>query len=152
LILCDAANELLLDPTSWGVYAFNDRFLVVKDPKERYNVRVKARIGGIRFEGSTLLSDALMTAGQVIKSRAENMRLITVISDGYSYEYSKASGTVLETVKTLEGRSISLIGIGAKSRRIGTLFKTGFSVYTLRDLSRKFSSLYLSASRVAADT
>jgi hypothetical protein len=152
LILCDAANELLLDPASWGVYAFNDRFLVVKDPKERYNVRVKARIGGIRFEGSTLLSDALMTAGQVIKSRAENMRLITVISDGYSYEYSKASGTVLETVKTLEGRSISLIGIGAKSRRIGTLFKTGFSVYTLRDLSRKFSSLYLSASRVAADT
>jgi len=152
LILCDAANELLLDPTSWGVYAFSDRFFIVKDPKERYNMRVKARIGGIRFEGSTLLSDALMTGGQVIKSRAENMRLITVISDGYSYEYSKASDAVLGAVRTLEGRSISLIGIGAKSRKMEALFKLGFSVYTLRDLSRKFSSLYLSASRVAAET
>jgi hypothetical protein len=152
LILCDAANELLLDPTSWGIYAFNDRFFVIKDPKERYNVRVKSRVGGIRFEGSTLLSDALTIGGQIIKTRAENMRLITVISDGYSYEYSKVSGTLSETISALEGRSISLIGIGAKSRRMGSLFKFGFSVYSLRDLSKKFSNLYLSASRIAAET
>lgn len=152
LILGDAANELLLDPTSWGLYAFNDRFFVIKDPKERYNVRVKSRIGGIKFEGSTLLPDALNIAGQIIKTRAENMRLITVISDGYSSEYSKTDSTLLQTINTLEGRSISLIGIGTKSRRMSSLFKSGFSAYTLRDLTRRFSNLYLSASRVAAET
>jgi len=152
LILGDAANELLLDPTSWGLYAFSDRFFVVKDPKERYNVRVKSRIGGIRFEGSTLLSDALNVAGQIIKTRAENMRLITVISDGYSSEYSKTGSALSQTISTLEGRSISLIGIGAKSRRMASLFKSGFSAYTLRDLTRRFSNLYLSASRIAAET
>lgn len=152
LILADAASELLLDPTSWGMYAFNDRLLVLKDPKERYNVRVKSRIGGLKFEGSTLLSDALDVAGQIIKTRAENMRLITVISDGYSSEYSKPDNTLVQTMTTLEGRSISLIGIGAKSRRVESLFRSGFSVYSLRDLTRRFSNLYLSASRVAAET
>lgn len=98
------------------------------------------------------MSDALAIAGQVIKTRAENMRLITVISDGYQYEFSNVKDTLAETTSNLEGRGISLIGIGAKSRRIEHLFKSGISVYSLRDLAKKFSNLYLSASRVAAET
>jgi hypothetical protein len=152
LILGDIANELLLDPTSWAMYAFNDRLSIIKDPKERYNIRVKSRIGGIKFEGSTMLYDALMIGGQVIKARAENMRLITVISDGYPFGYLNESGTLEELIRTLEGRSISLIGIGTKSRRMKTLFRTSCSVYTLRDLAKKFSNLYLSASQVVAES
>jgi len=152
LILGDIANELLLDSTSWAMYAFNDRFFVIKDPKERYNVRVKSRIGGLRFEGTTLLRDALAISGQVIKSRAENMRLITVISDGYQFGYLNERGTLEELINSLERRSVSLIGIGAKSRQMRSVFRTSCSVYTLRDLAKKFSNLYLSASRVAAES
>lgn len=150
-ILGDSANELLLDPTSWGMYAFSDRFFIIKDPKERYNIRVKSRIGGIRFEGSTLLSDALTVAGQIVKSRAENLRLITVISDGYQYTSAGMPDTLAPTIDALEARSISLIGIGAKSKKMESLFKTNCSVYNLRELSRKFSNLYMSASIVAAE-
>jgi hypothetical protein len=152
MILGDSANELLLDPTSWGLYAFSDRFFVIKDPKERYNVGVKSRVGGIRFDGSTFLSDALTVGGQIMRTRAENMKLITVISDGYSSEYSKVDTALSETINTLERRSISLIGIGAKSRRMASIFKSSFSAYTLRDLTKKFSNLYLSASRIASET
>jgi Txe/YoeB family toxin of Txe-Axe toxin-antitoxin module len=150
-ILGDSANELLLDPTSWGMYAFSDRFFIIKDPKERYNIRVKSRIGGIKFEGSTLLSDALTVAGQIVKSRAENLRLITVVSDGYQYTSAGMPDTLLPTIDELEARSISLIGIGTKSKRMESLFKTNCSVYNLRELSRKFSHLYMSASIVAAE-
>ena len=151
-ILGDAASELLMDPASWAMYAFSDRFFVIKDPKERYNVRVKSRIGGIKFDGPTLLSDALMVAGQVIKNRSENMRLITVVSDGYQYNYSSLKDSLSETVKMLERKSVSLIGVGTKSRQMEQLFKSSFTVYSLRDLAKKFSSLYLSASMIAAES
>jgi hypothetical protein len=152
VMLADVANEILLDPGSWGVYAFNDRFHVVKDPKERYNAGVKSRIGGLRFEGFTYLPDALAIAGKIVKSRAENMRLITVISDGWSYGYTDINEALLETIRVLEGGSISLIGVGAKSNRMQSFFRSNCSVHELRDLTKRFSNLYFEASKIAAET
>ena len=148
----EAANQLLLDPTSWGMYAFNDRFLVVKDPKERYNQRVKSRIGGIEFEGFTFMPDALRIAGDIIKQRNENLRLITVISDGWPFGYEGIDDELSEVLGTLQKRNIAVIGIGAKSRRMQLYFKNYCLVYTLRDLKKKFSNLYMEASRIAVET
>ncbi len=148
----EAANQLLLDPASWGMYAFNDRLLVVKDLKERYNVRVKSRIGGIRFEGFTFLPDALKVAGEVIKSRNENLRLVTVISDGWPMGYSSIAEELSEIIDTLQRRNIAVLGIGAKSRQVSVFFKNYCTVYTLKDLKKKFSTLYMEASRIAVET
>lgn len=148
----EAANQLLLDPTSWGMYAFNDRFLVVKDPKERYNQRVKSRIGGIEFEGFTFMPDALRIARDVIKQRNENLRLITVISDGWPFGYEGIDDELSEVLGTLQKRNITVIGIGAQSRRVQLYFKNYCVVYTLRDLKKKFSNLYMEASRIAVET
>jgi len=152
VMLAEVANELLLDPSSWGMYAFNDRLLVIKDLKERYNVRVKARIGGLEFEGFTFMSDALEVAGKVIKTRAENLRLITVISDGFPFGYPNIDVALRETLSSLEKRNISVIGVGAKSRRVESFFRSHCIVNTPRDLSKKFSNLYLGASRIAVET
>jgi len=148
----EAANQLLLDSASWGMYAFNDRFLVVKDPKERYNQRVKSRIGGIEFEGFTFMPDALRIAGDVIKQRNENLRLITVISDGWPFGYEGVDDELSEVLGTLQKRNIAVIGIGAKSRRMQLYFKNYCLVYTLRDLKKKFSNLYMEASRIAVES
>lgn len=148
----EAANQLLLDSASWGMYAFNDRFLVVKDPRERYNQRVKSRIGGIEFEGFTFMPDALRIAGEVIKQRNENLRLITVISDGWPFGYESIDDELSEVLGTLQERNIAVIGIGAKSRRMQLYFKNYCLVYTLRDLKKKFSNLYMQASRIAVET
>jgi len=127
-------------------------FLVVKDLKERYNVRVRSRIGGIRFEGFTFMPDALEVAGQIIKSRNENLRLITVISDGWPFGYADMDSALAETIDTLQRRNIAVLGIGAKSRRMSLFFKNYCTVYTLRDLKKKFSTLYMEASRIAVET
>jgi len=134
------------------MYAFNDRFLVVKDPRERYNQRVRSRIGGIEFEGFTYMPDALKVAGQIIKERNENLRLIAIISDGWPFGYSDVEDALSEVVGTLQKRNIAVIGIGAKSRRMGFFFKNHCTVYTLRDLKKKFSNLYMNASRIAVET
>lgn len=150
IILSEVANEVLLDPHSWGVYAFNDNFYIIKDPKERYGPRIKSRIGGLEFEGLTYIPDALLLAGKIMKARAENMKLITVISDGFPLGYDKMESALSETVRMLEGGSISLMGIGAKSQRMKSFFKSNCPVYDLRDLTKKFSNLYFEANRVAA--
>jgi len=151
IMLCGVASELLQDQHSWAVYAFNDRLSVIKDLTERYNTTVKARIGGLNFEGFTYMPDALMVAGQVIKSRAENMRLITVISDGWPYGYPDVNTALSEALNTLAGGNIAVIGIGAQSRRMEFYFKSCSTVYTLRDLTKKFSNLYMEASSSVAD-
>ena len=151
VILADGANELLMDSTSWALYAFNDQFLVIKDPKERYNVRVKSRIGGINFDGLTYMPDALTLAGQIIKAKSENLRLITVISDGWPCGYPDINAVLSKTLNTLQGGSVAVIGIGARSRRMEFLFKSNCTVYTLREMTRRFGNLYMDASRVAAE-
>jgi len=151
-ILAEIANELLLDPTSWGMYAYNDRLLVIKDLRERYNVRVKSRIGGIKFEGFTYMPDALTIAGQILKERAENLRLIAIISDGWPYGYSEVNAALSEILNTLTGGNISVIGIGARTRRMEFFFKSNCTAYTLRDLSKKFSNLYFEVSNIASGT
>ncbi|MCK4440076.1 VWA domain-containing protein, partial [Candidatus Bathyarchaeota archaeon] len=152
VMAAEAANQLLLDPSSWGMYAFNDRFLVVKDPKERYNQRVRSRIGGVKFEGFTFMPDALKIAGEIIKQRNENLRLITVISDGWPFGYAGIDDELSKVLDVLQRANIAVIGIGAKTQRMQLYFKNHCTVYTLRDLKKKFSNLYMEASRIAVET
>ncbi|MEM2984778.1 MAG: hypothetical protein QXL24_06115 [Candidatus Jordarchaeaceae archaeon] len=152
LIMAEAANELLLDPTSWAMYAFNDRFFVIKDLKERYNIRVKSRIGGIKFGGLTYIPDALTVTGEVMKARNDKLRLITVISDGWPYGYPSIDIALTEIVNALKSRDISPVGIGAKSTRIGSYFKSNCSAFTLRDLTKQFSRIFIEASNIAVET
>ncbi|MEM3463384.1 MAG: VWA domain-containing protein, partial [Candidatus Bathyarchaeia archaeon] len=152
LILGEAANELLLDPHSWAMYAFNDRFYVIKDMKERYNVDVKSRIGGLQFDGLSYMPDALNLAGEIIKTRNENLRLITVISDGWPYGYQNIDTALSETVDALQSKRIDVVGIGAQAQRMRFLFRNHSIVFTHRDLTKKFADIYMELSRIAIET
>lgn len=151
IMLSEVASELLQDQHSWAVYAFSDRVLVIKDLKERYNTTVKSRIGGLEFEGTTYMPDALTFAGQVLKTRTDNMRLVTVVSDGWPYGYANMDVALSETINTLTKGNMAIIGIGAQSRRMEVYFKSCGTVYTLRELTKQFSHLYLEASSIAGE-
>jgi hypothetical protein len=98
------------------------------------------------------MPDALTMAGQIIKARSENLRLITIISDGWPYGYPDINVVLSKTLNTLQGGSVAVIGIGARSRRMEFLFRSNCTVYTLREMTRRFGNLYMDASRVAAET
>jgi hypothetical protein len=149
ICLAETAKELLIDSSSWGIYAFNDRFLILKDPTERYGPRTKARIGALKFEGPTYMPDALHLAGEILKKRSENLRLVTVLSDGWPYGYSKITNALLKTLKSLKKSGIVVIGIGIKTSRMENFFRVNCRVKDLMDMTKKFSSLFLEASRSA---
>ncbi|MGD8505618.1 MAG: VWA domain-containing protein [Candidatus Bathyarchaeota archaeon] len=149
ICLAETAKELLVDPTSWALYAFNDRFTILKDSTERYGPKNRARIGGLKFEGSTYMPDALQLAGELLKKRAENLRLVTIISDGWPYGYTKISAALTETLNFLRRANIAVIGVGVKSDRMENFFRVNCNVKCMRDLSKAFSRLFLEACRGA---
>lgn len=149
ICLADTAKELLIDQASWGIYAFNDRFLILKDLTERYGPKTKARIGGLKFEGRTYMPDALQLAAELLKNRAENLRLVTILSDGWPYGYSNITAALAETLEFLEKSDIVVIGIGVKTSRMENFFRMNCNIKNMRDLTKKFSNLYLEAGRGA---
>jgi Mg-chelatase subunit ChlD len=149
MCLAETAKELLIDSTSWGIYAFNDRLFVLKDPTERYGPKTRARIGGLRFEGLTYMPDALQLAGEMLKKRSENLRLVTVLSDGWPYGYSNITVALAETLKVLEKAGIVVIGLGVKTNRMENFLRVNCNIKSMRDLTKKFSNLFMKASRGA---
>ena len=87
IAVAEAAKELMTDPTSWTFFAFSDKFYVLKDSNESYSKKVRARIGGLKFEGLTYIPDAVTVAGKMLAKRFEEQRCLIVISDGLPYGY-----------------------------------------------------------------
>jgi Mg-chelatase subunit ChlD len=149
ICLAETAKELLIDSTSWGLYAFNDSFLILKDTTERYGPKIKARIGGLQFEGLTYMPDALRLAGEILKKRAENLRLLTILSDGWPYGYSNVTVALGETLDFLEKVGMVVIGVGVRTNRMENFFRVNCRVKDMMDLTKKFSYLFLDAGRGA---
>ncbi len=152
IAVAEAAKELMTDPTSWTFFAFSDKLYVVKDSSESYSKRVRARIGGLRFEGLTFIPDAIQIAGKMLAKRFEEQRCLIVISDGWPYGYPNMPLALKESVDDLLRKGVIVIGIGVETGRVGNFFQLHSSVYTQKDLINKFGSLYANASAKALET
>jgi len=148
----EAAKELMTDPTSWTFFAFSDKFYILKDSNESYSKRVRARIGGLKFEGLTYIPDAVTMAGKMLAKRFEEQRCLIVISDGWPYGYPNMPIALKECVDDLIKKSVIVIGIGVETDRMGNFFHLNSSIYTQKDLINKFGSVYANASAKALET
>ncbi|MBI5133332.1 MAG: VWA domain-containing protein [Thaumarchaeota archaeon] len=142
LCLAETAKELI-DWDSWGLYAFDNKFVIVKELKEVYGQDVRARIGGLGQGGLSFIPDALeVTARILVRARAEYNYLF-VISDGLSTGYQDIEEKLVKTIKQLQRRGITIISIGVgteglKRYSLGPSYKVD-SVY---DLLSKFTKIY----------
>jgi hypothetical protein len=152
IAVAEAAKELMPDPTSWTFFAFSDKLYILKDSTESYSKRVRARIGGLKFEGLTFIPDAVQIAGKMLAKRFEEQRCLIVISDGWPYGYDKMPEALKECVDELLRKGVIVIGIGVETERLGDFFKLHASVYTQKDLINKFGSVYANASEKALET
>jgi hypothetical protein len=152
IAIAEAAKELMLDATSWTFFAFSDKFYVLKDSSESYSKRVRARIGGLRFEGLTYIPDAIQVAGKMLAKRFEEQRCLIVISDGWPYGYAEMPLILKKSVESLLNKGVIVIGIGVETDQMGKFFKLNSSVYTQKDLINKFGALYANASAKALET
>ena len=152
IAVAEAAKELMNDPTSWTFFAFGDKLHVLKDSNESYSKRVRARIGGLKFEGLTYIPDAVYVAGRMLAKRFEEQRCLIVISDGWPYGYKNMPIALKENVDDLLKKGVIVIGIGAETDRMDNFFRLNASVYTQKDLVKKFGNVYIEASGKSLET
>ncbi|MCL5876586.1 MAG: hypothetical protein M1540_02095 [Candidatus Bathyarchaeota archaeon] len=142
----EAARELMIDPASWTFFGFSDKLYVLKDSTEAYSRRVRARIGGLRFEGLTYIPDAITIAGKMLAKRFEEQRVLVVISDGWPYGYPNMPLALKETVDALIKKNVIVLGIGVETDRMGNFFHFHSAIYSPKDIYKRFGNLYAEAS------
>jgi len=143
LCLTEAANELILDKTAWGVFAFSNKFYIVKDFSEVYTNRVRARIGGLKHSGLTYLPDGIMLAAEALKKRLEESKVLLVVSDFFPSGYESIKEELAERVKKIERSGIGVIGIGVNSRAVEDYFRINCIVKDPYDLMKKFAKAFI---------
>ena len=147
--VAESAKELLMDPGAWTFFAFSDRLYVIKDSSEAYSRKVRARIGGLKFEGLTYMPDAIQVAGDILARRFDEQRFLIVLSDGWPYGYPNMSLALSESIRALEKKDVIVMGVGLESDRMENYFKVNCSVYDQKDLIKKFANIYFGASAAA---
>ena len=152
IAVAEAAKELMTDPTSWTFFGFSDRLYILKGNNESYSQRVRARIGGLRFEGLTYIPDAVHVAGKMLAKRFEEQRILIVISDGWPYGYANMPVALMENVNELLNKGVIVIGIGVETDRMNNFFKLSSSIYKPKDLMKKFANVFVKASAKALET
>ncbi|UCG36696.1 MAG: hypothetical protein JSV64_08925 [Candidatus Bathyarchaeota archaeon] len=151
ICVAEATKELLMDPGSWSFYAFNDCLYVLKDSSEAYSARVRARIGGLEFQGLTYMPDAIRVAGRILNQRFDEQKFLIVLSDGWPYGYPNISAELRETVDAMKKRGVQVIGVGIESERMNEFFREGCAVYSQRDLIKKFARIFINTSAAALE-
>ncbi|MEM4712999.1 MAG: VWA domain-containing protein [Candidatus Bathyarchaeia archaeon] len=143
LCLAEVARTLILNQNSWGMYAFNNKFYVIKDFTEKYDARVRARIGGLTYGGFTFLPDAILLAAQALTRRLEEARVLVVVSDFYPTGYDDAEETLKENIKKVERMGVGIIGIGVNSTAVKRYIRTHCVVEDPFDLMKKFTKAFM---------
>jgi hypothetical protein len=146
IILTEAANKVLLDQYSWGIYAFNENLYVIKDFSEPYNTRTRSRLGGLEFEGATYLPDAIEVLGEAFRKRAEDIKILFLISDGEPFGYSNIFMVASEIISQIQSEELVVIGIGAQSNAVEYIFDDHISSFDLKDYVDQLGRLYLAKS------
>jgi len=145
VVLAESAGKVLLDMTSWSIFAFNDGFEIVKDFSEQYNSRVKARLGGLRFRGLSYMPDAIELAGRALAKRREELKVMMVISDGWPYGYTGIDSAASEVIDNYVKAGIAVLGIGVQSGRMEHFFSSHCTSYTLKEFVNRFSNRFYQA-------
>jgi hypothetical protein len=151
ICVAEATKELLMDPGSWTFLAFSDSLQILKDSSEAYSRKVRARIGGLKFNGLTYMPDAMRAAGKILTQRFDEQRFLVVLSDGSPYGYTNIEKALSETIDWLRKKHIIVIGVGLQSEKMKEFFKINCAVYNQRDLVKKFAKLYMQASATALE-
>jgi hypothetical protein len=144
--IAEAISGFLTDASSCALYAFSDRLYVIKDGSEPFSRKVRARIGGVPFGGTTYMPDAMKAAAEFLKTTAYEQRILIIISDGVPYGYHGIQNSLKEFTETFESQGLIIIGIGVDTEKMGDLFKYSTAVYSQKDLIRKVGEIFMAAS------
>lgn len=143
LCLTEVARMLILNQESWGVYAFNNKFYVIKDFSEKYDSHTKARIGGLTHGGFTYLADAILLAAQALPRRMEEAKVLVVVSDFFPAGHEDGEEKLKANLKKVRQMGIGILGIGVNSTAVRQYIQPSCVVEGPYDLMKKFSKAFI---------
>jgi hypothetical protein len=143
LCLAETAKNLILNRAAWGMFAFSDKFYIIKDFSENYSTRVRARIGGLKHGGLTYLPDGLKIVSNELRQHIEQAKIIVAVSDFFPSGDLEIESELMQNLKQIERSGVGLIGVGVKSRAVKNYFRTHCVVETPFDLMKKFTKAFL---------
>lgn len=142
IALAEVAKNLIGGEDSWGLFAFNDTFQIIKDFYEPYNNNIRAKIGGLQHRGLSLLPDAVEIATKSLSKTGEDVKILLLITDGFPTGYSDIEEKFINSIKNAQKSNITPIIIGLGSKNIRKMFKNSCQVENVTDLMKKFVGLY----------
>lgn len=120
--LAEVAKDLIHAHSLWGLFAFNNSFLILKDFNEQYTMDVKARIGGLLQSGPTLLPDAIAACAKALTLLPAEPRILMVVSDGYPVGYVGIERELSSKMRKISKSGVLLLGIGISNPSIREFF------------------------------
>jgi len=149
LCLGEVAKRIIQDQRAWGMFAFNNKFYIIKDFSENYTVSSHARIGGLSCSGMTYLPDGISVMSNMLRKRGEQSKILIVVSDFFPSGYSDIEQKLIQNVRKTERLGVGVIGIGVKSRAVKNYFRFNCIVDTPYDLMKKFTKIFIQYSATA---
>ena len=149
LCLGEVAKRIIQDQRAWGMFAFNNKFYIIKDFSENYTVSSHARIGGLSCSGMTYLPDGIAVMSNMLRKRGEQSKILIVVSDFFPSGYSDIEQKLIQNVRKTERLGVGVIGIGVKSRAVKNYFRFNCIVDTPYDLMKKFTKIFIQYSATA---
>ncbi len=144
LCLTEVSRKLFQDNRSLGIFAFGDKFYVIKDFSENHGRTISSRIGGIEHSGMTYMPDGIKIITQVLRRQLEEEKILIVVSDGHPTGYKGVVEDTKEQVALAMRRGMNVIGIGIDSNGIKDFFPVNCVVRTPYELMKKFSDTFFS--------
>lgn len=142
LCLSEAAEEINQSGGKWGLYSFNNNFLIVKDHVDGYNEQVKARIGGIENKGLSLIPDAINMGIKILKRDKESThKYIILISDGQAFGYQNIDECFKKSLLDAKRNSVNVVGIGVP-KSLAKYFSITINTDDPKKTVDKFMSAY----------
>ncbi|MEM3386891.1 MAG: hypothetical protein QXN08_04380 [Nitrososphaerales archaeon] len=144
--LAEVAKDLFSERNLWGLFAFNNNFLVLKDFNEPYSMDVKARIGGLLQGGSTFLPDAISVCSKALTSLPVEPRILMVISDGYPVGYTGIERELVFKIRKTSRSGVLLLGIGITNPSIRGFFTVNCDLMEPYQMMKFFVRAYFELS------
>jgi len=136
LCMAEVARNLITNPSCWSMFAFSNKFYVVKDFSEPYSNHIRARIGGLKHSGVTYLPDGLLLAGEALRRQTAEMKVLILVSDFFPSGYHDVEETLSDSIKRVEKTGIGIIGMGVNSSAVKKYCRTSCVVENSYDLMK----------------
>jgi len=140
--LAEVARNLIGGEDSWGLFAFNDTFQIIKDFYEPYNNNIRAKIGGLQHRGLSLLPDAVDLATKSLAKTGEDVKILLLITDGVPMGYTDIEEKFIYSIKNAQKSNVTPIIIGLGSKNIKKMFRNSCQVENITGLMKQFVGLY----------